>query len=91
MILQQEDDTIPVSNFQLLLHAQHVKLGLNVEHVTSGVEHTADILADVRDALKFRCCSIERNCSLVFQCVPCVNVQWCVSYHLSQNRNVTTQ
>ena len=33
----------------LLLYTQPVGLGPPAQHLTTGVEHTADILADVRD------------------------------------------
>ena len=47
--LQQETETIHVSNVQLLLRSQRVELGLLIEVLTSGVEHPADILAHARD------------------------------------------
>ena len=49
VIVQQESETTHVSKFLLLLHSQPAKLGLHSELVTSGVEHSADILADARD------------------------------------------
>ena len=49
LILQQESETVRVSNVQLLLFSQPVGLGLLVELQTSGVEHSAANLAAVRD------------------------------------------
>ena len=49
VILQQETETTHVSKFQLLLCSQPVGLGLLVELLTRGVEHTADILPDARN------------------------------------------
>ena len=47
-VLQQETETIHVSDFQLL-HSQPVGLGLLVELLTRAVERSAVILADVRN------------------------------------------
>ena len=49
VIRQQETETIHVSMFTLLLYLQPVGLGLLVQLLTSGVQHSADILADARD------------------------------------------
>ena len=49
MIRQQETETTHVSKLQLLLNSQPVGPGFLVEHLTSGVEHPAEIQADARD------------------------------------------
>ena len=49
VILQQETETTHVSKLQLLFNSQLVDPGFLVEHLTSGVEHPAEIQADARD------------------------------------------
>ena len=48
-ILQQDTETIHVSNLQPLLHSQPVGFGLHVELLANGAELHADILARARD------------------------------------------
>ena len=49
VIRQRETETPHASDFQHFLYSRPIGLGLLVEILTSGAEHHAGILADVRD------------------------------------------
>ena len=57
LILQQETETTQVTKCPPLLYSQPAGLGRLAELLTGDVEHSADILADVRD-FAFDACEV---------------------------------
>ena len=84
MILQEDTEISHVSKFPLLLYSQPAGLRLLAELLTSGVEDTADILADVRDfvfdAFEVLPLLHRATSSLVFQRAVCDTIHL-IQYH----------